>query len=473
MESRMNRHRKKWVRLDNASNIFLAAMSSKDSKVFRLSAEVAETVDPELLQQALDRTYDHYLLYHSVLRRGIFWYYLEESDLRPKVQLDTNPTCEALYHFDRKELLFRVLYWKKRISLELFHALADGTGALWFLEDLLREYILLRHPEAVSMEQTEGKDYPHLKLAEDSFARYFRKKEQRNFTQAAQSAIQSLAEAGKIAGHYASRYGKKAKSFLMPVAKRKEGGKKVYRVKGTYTPDNRPRIVEMELPVQEALRLAKEQNCSLTIYLTALFLEAIRLSADDFKGDETLAVSVPVNLRQFFPSHSTRNFFSVTRLEYTYGLEKDHSLKQICRELKEQFEPQLTKESLEEWLTKLIAFEYNPFARIVIRPLKDLMLKWINHQNSRNLTVAISNLGRVKFHEAIDPFIEQVYFHTAAARPQFCAISHKDVLSISFSSPYVETKIQQAFASLLTGKGIPVTIAVNKVVQDELGGENG
>ena len=83
--------RRTWVRLDNASNIFLAAMSSVDSKVFRLSAEMAEEVDPELLQQALDRVFDQYVLYHSVLRRGIFWYYLEESDLRPRVVPDRRP----------------------------------------------------------------------------------------------------------------------------------------------------------------------------------------------------------------------------------------------------------------------------------------------------------------------------------------------------------------------------------------------
>ena len=141
----MIRHRKNWVRLDNASNIFLAAMSRKDTKVFRFSAELSETIDPDILQQALNKVYDQYLLYHSVLRRGLFWYYLEESDLRPIVQLDTNPSCEALYHFDKRELLFRVIYWKKRISIEVFHVLSDGTGALWFLQDLLKEYILLNY----------------------------------------------------------------------------------------------------------------------------------------------------------------------------------------------------------------------------------------------------------------------------------------------------------------------------------------
>ena len=471
MESRMNRHRRKWVRLDNASNIFLAAMSPRDTKVFRISAEVSETVDPEILQEALNRTYDNYLLYHSVLRRGMFWYYLEESDLRPKVQLDNNPTCEALYHFDKKELLFRVVHWKKRISLEVFHVLSDGTGALWFFEDLLREYIFLRHPEVASINKIETKDFEHLTLSEDSFARYFRKKGQRNFTESAQSAIQSLTDVGKKASKYASRYGKKAKSLLMPVADRDKSGKKVYQVKGTLTPDNRPRIVEMELPVKEVIQLAKKEQSSLTIYLTALFMEATRISAKEFKGNETMAVSVPVNLRQFFPSHSARNFFSVTRLEYTYNLETKNSISEICEELRKQFEPQLTKKSLEGWLTKLIAFEYNPIARVAIRPLKDIMLKWINHQNNRNLTLAISNLGRVKFNETIDPYIEQVYFHTVAIRPQFCAISHDDILTITFSSPFIETNIEQAFATLLTEKEVPITIAVNKVTQEELGGE--
>lgn len=471
LESRMMRHRKKWVRLDNASNIFLAAMSPKDTKVFRFSAEISDTVDSELLQKALNKVYDQYLLYHSVLRRGVFWYYLEESDLRPIVKLDTNPSCEALYHFDRKELLFRVIYWKKRISLEVFHVLSDGTGALWFFQDLLREYTLLKNEEIEVVEDMKRTEHSYQQLAEDSFARHFRKKENRNFGKAAESAVQSLNEIGKKAGSSVTKYGKKAFSIFMPVADKTEKNTRVYQVTGTYTPDNRPRIIELELPVKDILKLSKDCNSTLTIYLTALFIEAIRKTAKNFKGNETIAVSVPVNLRQFFPSNTARNFFSTTRLEYTYQLDKENSMDEICKELKEQLEPQLSKENLEEWLTRLIAFEYHPIGRLVIRPIKDLVLKGINKRNNRNLTIAISNLGRVNFPEYVDPYINQVYFHTIAVRPQFCAISHGDILTISFSSPYVETDIQQAYVAMLTEKEIPVTISANKVTQEELGGE--
>lgn len=450
-------NRKKWVRLDNASNIFLAAMSNRDSKVFRLSVEVTEVVDSDLLQQALNKVYNQYKLYHSVLRRGIFWYYLEESDLKPTVELDTNPTCQPLYHFDRKELLFRVVYWKKRISIEVFHVLSDGTGAMWFLQDLLTEYLRLRHPE-IESEALQIARYIHDKSSEDSFARHFRSKEQRSFSKATQSALQKFEEARV-----------KTQELLFP--KNKSDQKKVYHYKGTYTPDNRPRVVEMEMPVKEIIRLAKQEQVSLTLFLTALFMESVRKSEPDFRGNETMAVSVPVNLRQYFPSESARNFFAVTRLEYTYKKEKENTISEICEELKEQFDPQLKKEYLENWLTRLIYYEYHPIGRLVPRPIKDFALKMVNFNNNRQLTLAISNLGRVSFPELVDSLIKQVYFHTIAVRPQFCAISHNDSFTISFTSPYIETDIFQQFAKYLTNEGVPVTVTVNKVTEEELGGD--
>lgn len=455
MTKREARSQNKWVRLDYASNIFLAAMTQRDTKVFRFSAEVSEAVDANLLQMALQKVYDQYRLYHSVLRRGFFWYYLEESDLIPTVKEDTQSPCRPIYHFDRKELLFRVLYLNQRISLEVFHVLSDGTGAMWFFQDLMREYLVLKHPEAQSM-LLETSTYSHESSSEDSFSRHFRKTEQRSFTQEAQSALRNFTEIGV-----------RVKRILFPVAKRSK--KKVYHYKGTYTPDNRPRVVELEMPVKDIISQAKKIGVSVTIYLTALFIEALRQSVTDFEGDETIAVSVPVNLRQYFPSTSARNFFSVTNISYTYKKGHENSLQDICYELKAELDPQLEKDHLEGWLKQLVYFEYMPISRVVLRPIKDFGLKIINYLNNRNITIAISNLGRVSFSQMIDQWVKQVFFHTIAVRPQFCTISHNDVMTITFTSPFVETDIFQNFATHLTDLGIPVTTTVNKVTEEELG----
>ncbi len=461
MENLQKSNRKKWVRLDNASNIFLAAMSNRDSKVFRISAELEDTIDSDLLQQALNRVYEQNILYHSVLRRGFFWYYLEESDLKPKVELDNNTPCRPLYFFDRRNLLFRVLYWKKRISIEVFHVLSDGTGAMWFFQDLITEYIHLKYSEIKAVDVLAS-TYIHDQSSEDSFVRHFRRKDQRNFLKASQSALRTVSSAvGSV--------GRKAKSWLGFYPYTNKKNKKVYQYKGTYTEDYRPRVIELEMPVKEVIKQAKAIDVSLTIYLTALFMDSIRKAAPDFEGDETMAVSVPVNLRQFFPSTSFRNFFSVTRLEYTYQKDKENSIKEISDTLKQELEPQLKKENLENWLSRLIYYEYHPLSRIVLRPIKDFALKIINYLNNRKLTFAISNLGVVTFPELVEPYIHQVFFHTIAVRPQFCAISHKGTLTITFTSPFIETDIYQHYVRFLTERNIPVTASVNKVTEAELG----
>lgn len=458
--------RQKWVRLDNASNIFLAASTNSDTKVFRLSAEMAHAVDPVCLQKALDKVYDRYLLYHSVLRRGVFWYYLEMSELRPIIEEENVTPCTALYHFDRKELLFRVLYRKKRIHLEVFHVLSDGTGALWFFEDVLKEYIFLRYPEEFSEMPQSEQDRMEQQL-EDSFSRYFRQQGPQNFTEVARSAYRSVVKTSKRAGRVAIYFGKKTSRYVRPSLKPMRKKKRVYRIKGEKTPDQRPRVVELSLPLQQVLPLARQQNVSLMIYLTALFFEAIRKTSPDFRPNDTIVVSVPVNLRQFYTSSSARNFFSTTYLEYTYGQTED-TIEAICENLNSQLKNSLSKEKLGQRLNKLIASEYNPFGRVVLRPIKDVILKGINRLNNRHLTVAISNLGKVSFPERMRDHIQQLFFLSSVARPQFCMISYQDCLTVTFTSPFVDTAIQQAFVRLLSAQGVTVTAAVNQVTDREI-----
>src|SRR5699024_7135544 len=125
----------------------------------------------------------------------------------------------------------------------------------------------------------------------------------------------------------------------------------------------------------------------------ALFFEAVRESSGGLGKSQTIAASVPVNLRQFFPSLSPRNFFATVRVAHTYG-RGDDDLGAICRDLAAQFLPETTPAALEAKMRRFLRFERSPVLRIVPRPLKDLLLRLINRANNRGLTVAVSNLGR-------------------------------------------------------------------------------
>jgi hypothetical protein len=59
-------------------------------------------------------------------------------------------------------------------------------------------------------------------------------------------------------------------------------------------------------------------------------------------------------------------------------------------------------------------------------------------------------------------------FHVSAVRPQFCAMSHAGLLTISFTSPFTETGHVREFARMLTAHGVDVTVAAARVTEAEL-----
>lgn len=443
-----------WIRLDNASNIFLAARNDVDTKVFRLTAEMTEPVKPGLLQIALNQTYEEYPLFHSTLRRGYFWYYLETNEVNPRVRIENEPPTSPIYESGKKDFLFRVLYRDNNIHLEVFHALTDGTGALWFFEDLLIEYVRLRYfnnDEKLLPKIIREKDN-----LEDSFNRYFKEKENR------------LALTRLIKPLRTFYFEQLNNMDFIPKPVENQVDQKVYQLKGTYTPDRRPRMINLNLPLKETLALARKEGVSLTIYLTALFVLSVYNAQEEQNKDTTISVSIPINLRQFFPSITVRNFFSTTKVTYTFKEGEIPDLGEICREIDDQFQEKIEKDALESRLKKLIEYEFNPAARLVLRPIKDLALKIINKLNNRKITVSMSNLGIANLPEGISEYVDNFYFYTSVIRPQFCMISYKDNLNVSFMSPFIETDIFEGFIKYLSNQGLEMTIDSNKVTREEL-----
>ncbi|MCW1805420.1 alcohol acetyltransferase [Brachybacterium squillarum] len=474
-----------WARLDNASNIFLAARSARDPKVFRLGAELDHEVDPVLLQRALELTVDRYPLFRAVLRRGLFWYYLQGSDKHPQVVADVLPPCAPLYEPGHPGLLFRVVHHGDRVGLEVFHALVDGTGALWFLGDLLAAYLRLRgerpgtDAERETGEGIEAESSEHRGITGDAFRHHFRRRRIRDRApdparfarDAAPAALRSAEELASLVPTGATRRGGRAG--------RDAGGRgghhrpRVHRVHGELTPDLRPRTVELSMPADQVLVLSRAAGVSLSSYLTALLLEGVRRSSGGLGTGRTLAVSVPVNLRQFFPSRSPRNFFATVRLEHTYAPheadpEVEVDLDELARSLEEGFRPQVSAEALAARLRRLIGLEQMLVPRLVPRPLKDLLLRIVNARVNRSLTLAVSNLGRAQLPEPAEAHVRRMMFEVSAVRPQFCAISHAGVLTVSFTAPFVRTDHVREVVRLLVARGVEVSVAATRVTEHEL-----
>ena len=76
----------KWRKLDNAALAFPLVTDKNDTRVFRFYCQLKEEVNSEILQQSLDQTMEKYPLFQAVLRKGLFWFYLERRDIHAIVK---------------------------------------------------------------------------------------------------------------------------------------------------------------------------------------------------------------------------------------------------------------------------------------------------------------------------------------------------------------------------------------------------
>ena len=73
-----NSDKLRWVKLDNAAKIYPAARRRNWSNVFRQSATLTEKVDKDVLQSALDVVVKRFPSIAARLRKGAFWFYLQQ-----------------------------------------------------------------------------------------------------------------------------------------------------------------------------------------------------------------------------------------------------------------------------------------------------------------------------------------------------------------------------------------------------------
>ena len=147
-----------WRKLDNAAKIFPINSNKYDTKVFRFSCRLKEEIKAEILQKALDKTMHAFPMYASIIRKGLFWYYFESTSIKPIVKEETHSPCGPIYDETIKGLLFEVTYYKKRINLEVHHALSDGVGAIQFLRTLVLNYLVMKHKDTLE-DMTLSIDY--------------------------------------------------------------------------------------------------------------------------------------------------------------------------------------------------------------------------------------------------------------------------------------------------------------------------
>ena len=397
----------KWRKLDNAALAFPLVTGKNDTRVFRFYCQLKETVDGEILQQALDQTMEKYPLFQAVLRKGLFWFYLERRDIHATVRQEKRPPCSSLYIPDKKSLLFQVSYHNNRMNFEVFHGLTDGTGAMNFLEELVQNYLILAHPETELPRVEHEEEITPGDQEEDSFSQYYSSEIPRN----------------------------------------KEKKPAAVKLKGEKLVHSDMDITEVILNVKETLAKARSYGVSITILLTAMLLCSIQEEIPRNRQKKPVTLMIPVNLRNYFPSQSMGNFFGW--IEVGYVFEEDTSFEEVLASVKQQFQEQLQKDRIAMNMNGYVRIEKNPFVRAVPLEIKKFFLMAGANLGSRSITAVYSNIGIIRLPEEYKEYIERFGIFASTDSLQLCSCSYGEQLVLGFTSKIPDDSIQRNFMKML------------------------
>lgn len=404
--------RASWYKLDNVGRFYAAEAAASSQTVFRFAAEMIDEVDAEYLQEALNATVARFPGFNVVLRSGFFWHYLEPSSLIPQVQPEDLPICFGL-HTGPKSVLFRVSYYRRRINLEVSHIISDGRGTLSFFRALISEYAQRRYRlHAEDIVCSEAND------TEDGFSKYY--------------------ERGKAASTPTQR---------------------AYRLRGIRDVGDTTHL-EYHLSASKVHGLAKSYGVSVTSVIIAAVICALCETRPESQAGMPIRLTVPVDLRQFFESGTMRNFFGLATVTYNDG--SYESLESVAAHVQKQLKDSATPDELEKRMNRMISLERSPFLKFAPLFLKDLALNAAARISSRDITSAVSSLGRISFSQQIDRFVRSVNLQTSTFDLNFLICTFEDDLSIGISTIFTDLKIIRSFCRIFSAQGIEGRININR-----------
>lgn len=413
----------RWLKLDNAAKIYPVVATEKNSGVFRVAVILKENVDPKILSQAVEDSRDRFPAFFVKLHQGFFWYYYEPN-FNPVMIRNESPYICSDMSTKNNGYLFKFLYFNKRISLEVFHSLTDGTGAFSFLKTVVYRYLELKNHQIIndgsiiSLDERPTKDE-----IEDSYNELYTK-QKRNRTP-------------------------------NPIA---------YQIKGKpFIDQGGIGLIGVHANTNELYALAKKNQASISEYLVALLsYSIIQTGNQKLLQKRPLRISVPVNMRKVLYSSSLRNFslFFNTTVD-THGVMLGFDT--ILSIIKDQFQHERTLERLQSRLNENVSFEKNFIVKILPLFIKKLIFKIgyaiIGHRPS---TTSLTNFGVITLPKDMTEFIDSFEFNLASGKkPGVAVTTYQNRTLIMFNRCIKSTEIEHAFVKYLVNEGLKISVTSN------------
>lgn len=419
----------KWLKLDNAAKIYPATRSDTWMAVYRLSITLKEDIDRGVLQKALDATVQRIPFFAYRLKRGLFWYFMEGHEGQPVVREDVANPCAGFRLQDNDHMMFRVRVWHGRIALELFHAVADGTGAMTFLLTLTAEYLRLKYGERIPAAGMilDTRQPPRPEEWEDSFPIYARK------------------------------------------AARSRREEPAYPLRGTPAEQGFLLLTTGIIDTDKLSLAAKRHAATINTYLAAQLLMALlSIAKEDHsprRQKRPVKLSMPVNLRRYYPSGTLRNFSSYVNAPVwpQYGT---YTLDDVVALVKHYVGMETVEPMINARFSGNVHAEQMVLLRAAPLFLKTAVLKLMYKlTGERYFSTVMSNLGLIGMPDKMARHVERIDFIIGGGQRNPISLGCVSVggkTFLNFSKTIKEATLEQRFFTALVKDGVPVKVESNR-----------
>lgn len=385
-------------KIDNASILFLAQMRKDHTNTFRFSMILTEEICPKTLQSAVNNVYRRFPTIIAALSPGLFHYSQIPVKSAPMVQPDPG----YLRPMSQKELRrcgYRIYYKDNCVSIEAFHALTDGHGAIVSFTTLIAEYLHLKHNIAVPVKQPilDLSQAPQPYETEDSFVKY----------------------AGNQSKRIPRRY--------------------AYQLPGGTLPRESIKVSKFNAPSETLLYTAHRYGVTINTLISTIMASSVMEIQKKYPSRKLLPVRimVPVNLRRIFPSQSLRNF-SYYVLPTLEPEDSEKPVGELLRNFSTQIKSQLHKENLASIITNNVRLQKAWYFRMIPLPIKCALMRLIcRFFGERTSSITVTNLGNVSLPVDISKYIThmEATLTPRMLSPYGCTVlSYNGNLSIHISS---------------------------------------
>ncbi len=427
--------------MDNTANLYPSVINRRNTTLFRIAVHLKEPVHIERLTRALKALIPRFPYYQVHLRRGAFWYTLEENPRTPEPVIDSKSPCRYMPIKQRGVFPFRVRAYSRNIAVEFSHTLTDATGALIFVKSLIASYRLIDLDSSTGEYNDLYKEYMH----EPEIFLYDQIPRDEEYEDAFLNNFD-------------------------PSIPTPDQEKKVFHLPGEKLSLGTYRVLTGDMPVAPIMDLAKQHNASITEFLAGIYFQSLQhiqeiVCSHKIRGRWTpLSVMVPVNLRTILPSTTMRNFFLILNplLDTRLG---HYEPEEIIQKVHHFMRTQLDHRHLKQQISRNVKGALNPLLRISPLWMKNLGLKMIyrDYGESR-FSGSLSNLGKADLPPSLEDIVETVEFvppPSSTLGVKCGAISYQGRLRLTFGSVIDETALERLMFTTLREKGIPIRLTGN------------